>query len=71
MSDIYTAQNFTHLLGLPGLSDTLLTHHFTLYEGYVNNTNTLLKKMNAIREERLGGNDERKEESAELHRRYS
>lgn len=71
MSHIYAAQNFTHLLGLPGLSDTLLTNHFTLYEGYVNNTNILLKKMNAIREERLGGNDERKEESAELHRRYS
>lgn len=41
MSDIYTAKDFKNLLGLPGLSDTLLTNHFTLYEGYVKNTNTL------------------------------
>lgn len=68
---VYTTKKFDHLLGLTGLSDTLLTNHFTLYEGYVNNTNILLKKMNEIREERLGGNDDRKEESAELHRRYS
>lgn len=42
MSDIYTPQDFKHLLGLPGLSDALLTNHFTLYEGYVKNTNTLI-----------------------------
>jgi Fe-Mn family superoxide dismutase len=67
----YTPKKFDHLLGLPGMSDSLLTNHFTLYEGYVNNTNILLEKMNEIREERLTGNDARKEESAELHRRYS
>lgn len=67
----YLPKNYKHLLGIEGLSDTLLTNHFTLYEGYVNNTNILIKKMNAIQEERLGGNDDRKEESAELHRRYS
>ncbi len=38
----YTAKNFSSLLGSPGLSDTLLKNHFTLYEGYVNNTNKLL-----------------------------
>lgn len=42
MSDIYSARDFKNLLGLSGLSDTLLTNHFTLYEGYVKNTNTLL-----------------------------
>jgi Fe-Mn family superoxide dismutase len=68
---MYTPKDYKHLLGLPGFSDALLTNHFTLYEGYVNNTNILLKKMNEIREERLTGNDDRKEESAELHRRYS
>jgi Fe-Mn family superoxide dismutase len=67
----YEAKNFDHLLGLAGFSDTLLKNHFTLYQGYVNNTNILLKKMNEIRIERLDGNDNRKEESAELHRRYS
>jgi Fe-Mn family superoxide dismutase len=67
---MYTAKDFSHLLGLEGFSDTLLKNHFTLYEGYVNNTNLLLKKMNEIREERLDGDEGRKEESAELHRRY-
>lgn len=38
---MYTPQNFSHLLGLDGLSDTLLTNHFTLYEGYVKNTNAV------------------------------
>lgn len=68
---MYQPQDFKHLLGLEGFSDTLLTNHFALYEGYVNNTNTLLQKMNDIRAERLDGNESRKEESAELHRRYA
>lgn len=68
---MYEPKDFSHLLGTPGFSDALLNNHFALYQGYVNNTNTLLKKMNDIRIERLNGNDERKEESAELHRRYS
>jgi Fe-Mn family superoxide dismutase len=42
MSHVYTARDFTPLLGLSGLSDTLLTNHFTLYEGYVKNTNALI-----------------------------
>lgn len=45
MSDIYTLQDFKHLLGLPGLSDALLTNHFTLYEGYVKNTNILIELL--------------------------
>lgn len=67
---MYTAKNFEHLLGLQGFSDTLLKNHFTLYEGYVNNVNSLLGKMNEIREERKSGIESRKEESAELHRRF-
>lgn len=67
----YTPKDFSSLLGTEGFSDTLLTNHFTLYEGYVNNTNTLLKKINEIRTERLEGNESHKEESAELHRRYA
>ncbi len=42
MSDIYTAKDFTPLLGLPGFSDTMLNNHFTLYQGYVKNTNALV-----------------------------
>lgn len=58
-------------MGLNGFSDTMLKNHFTLYEGYVNNVNSLMKKMNEIREERKGGVEDRKEESAELHRRFA
>jgi Fe-Mn family superoxide dismutase len=45
MSDIYTAKNFKHLLGLPGFSDAMLTNHFALYEGYVKNTNLLISLL--------------------------
>src|SRR4030043_2204310 len=39
---IYKAKDFTSLLGMAGFSDTLLKNHFTLYEGYVTNTNKLI-----------------------------
>jgi Fe-Mn family superoxide dismutase len=48
MSDIYTAKDFTSLLGLPGFSDVMLTNHFTLYEGYVKNTNLLMEKLDTL-----------------------
>ncbi len=73
----YIAKDFTHLLEgssgttLAGFSDTMLSNHFTLYGGYVNNVNTLMTKMNEIRIERMDGNEVRKEESAELHRRFA
>jgi Fe-Mn family superoxide dismutase len=35
----YEAKNFESLLGTKGLSDQLLKNHFTLYQGYVTNTN--------------------------------
>lgn len=38
----YVAKDYKHLLGLPGFSETLLNNHFTLYQGYVTNTNKLL-----------------------------
>lgn len=37
----YEPKNFDHLLGTPGFSDQLLKNHFTLYQGYVKNTNDL------------------------------
>lgn len=39
---MYQTQDFKYLLGIEGLSDALLANHFTLYEGYVNNTNKLI-----------------------------
>ncbi len=38
----YEAMNFEKLLGTDGLSDQLLANHFTLYNGYVANTNKLI-----------------------------
>ncbi len=38
----YTAKDYSALIGLPGFSETLLRNHFTLYQGYVKNTNKLL-----------------------------
>jgi len=38
----YTAKDYSKLIGLPGFSDTLLKNHFTLYQGYVTNTNKVL-----------------------------
>ena len=35
----YVAMNYDALLEMDGFSDTLLKNHFTLYQGYVNNTN--------------------------------
>ena len=39
----YMAKDFSDLLGNTGLSDELLKMHFTLYHGYVKNTNLLIK----------------------------
>jgi superoxide dismutase, Fe-Mn family len=38
----YTAKDYGKLIGLEGFSETLLKNHFTLYQGYVTNTNKLL-----------------------------
>lgn len=59
---MYTAKDFSHLLGLPGLSDALLNNHFTLYQGYVTNTNKLVELMK--------GKEAGTPEFAELHRRF-
>ena len=59
---MYEPKDFSHLLGLQGFSDTLLNNHFTLYQGYVKNTNALLEKFKTI--------DPASAEAAELHRRF-
>src|SRR5687768_17536481 len=38
----YEAKNYDRLLGTKGFSETLLKNHFTLYQGYVTNTNKLV-----------------------------
>ncbi len=37
----YTAKDYGKLIGMEGFSQALLTNHFTLYQGYVTNTNKL------------------------------
>jgi superoxide dismutase, Fe-Mn family len=39
---MYTAKDYSKLIGMEGLSEALLNNHFTLYQGYVTNTNKLL-----------------------------
>lgn len=63
---MYPIQDYKHLLGLPGLSDALLTNHFTLYEGYVNNTNKLTEKLKDM----LASDQAATPEYAELKRRF-
>lgn len=46
----YEAKKFDHLLGLTGFSEALLNNHFTLYEGYIKNTNALSDKLKALSE---------------------
>ena len=62
----YAPKNFQNLLGTPGFSDTLLTTHFGLYEGYVKNTNTLLETLEKYRQEGKSATPE----YAELKRRF-
>lgn len=62
----YIAENFDHLLGITGFSDQLLKNHFTLYQGYVNNTNKLMDTlMMMVRENKMTT-----PEFAELKRRF-
>ncbi|KKR95997.1 MAG: Superoxide dismutase, Fe-Mn family [candidate division TM6 bacterium GW2011_GWE2_41_16] len=62
---MYVAKNFTHLLGIPGLSNQLLENHFKLYQGYVDNTNKLLE----LTKNMLEHGEAAKPEFCELKRR--
>lgn len=62
----YEAKNYDHLVGLEGFSDTLLKNHFTLYQGYVTNTN----KLSDILKAKLEAGETATPEFAELKRRF-
>lgn len=47
----YTAKDYTKLLGMEGFSETLLRNHFTLYQGYVTNTNKLMDTLHQMSKE--------------------
>lgn len=61
----YTAKDYSSLIGMEGFSETLLKNHFTLYQGYVTNTNKLLDLLAAMLKEGKVGTPE----YAELKRR--
>ena len=61
----YTAKDYSNLIGMDGFSETLLKNHFTLYQGYVTNTNKLMDLLaSMLKEGRVGT-----PEYAELKRR--
>jgi len=41
----YAAKDYSKLIGMEGFSETLLKNHFTLYQGYVTNTNRLAELL--------------------------
>ena len=51
----YAAKDYKGLLGMKGFSDTLLNNHFTLYQGYVTNTNKLMDTLGAMLKEDKAG----------------
>ena len=61
----YTAKDYARLIGMAGFSEALLKNHFTLYQGYVTNTNKLLDTL----EQMLKEDKTATPEFAELKRR--
>lgn len=47
----YTAKDYAKLVGMPGFSEALLKNHFTLYQGYVTNTNKVLDTLDQVLKE--------------------
>ncbi len=62
----YSAKDFNQLLGMKGFSEILLKNHFTLYQGYVNNTNKLVDTVGTMLKEGKTATPE----YAELKRRF-
>lgn len=61
----YNAKDYSKLIGMVGFSETLLKNHFTLYQGYVTNTNKVLDTLDGMLNEGKTGIPE----FAELKRR--
>lgn len=62
----YEPKNYDYLLGTEGFSDQLLKNHFTLYQGYVANTNKVLESLKNLEGEEKTGTPE----YTELKRRF-
>jgi Fe-Mn family superoxide dismutase len=44
----YVARDYSKLIGMQGFSEALLKNHFTLYQGYVTNTNKVLDMLSQM-----------------------
>jgi superoxide dismutase, Fe-Mn family len=62
---MYTAKDYSKLIGMEGFSENLLKIHFTLYQGYVTNSNKVLDTLGLMLKEDKTGTPE----FAELKRR--
>lgn len=61
----YAAKEYSKLIGMEGFSETLLKNHFTLYQGYITNTNKALDTLDQMLKDGKTGAPE----FAELKRR--
>jgi len=62
---MYTAKDYSKLIGMEGFSETILKNHFNLYQGYVTNTNKIIGMLSQMVTEDRAGTPE----WAELKRR--
>ncbi len=62
----YVARDYSKLIGMQGFSETLLKNHFTLYQGYVANTNKVADVLDQMLKDGKTGAPE----YAELKRRF-
>jgi superoxide dismutase, Fe-Mn family len=62
----YTAKDYAALVGMEGFSETLIKNHFTLYQGYVTNTNKVMDILGQLLKDGKAGTPE----YAELKRRF-
>ncbi|QXE91942.1 Fe-Mn family superoxide dismutase [Geomonas subterranea] len=62
----FTAKEYSQLIGMPGFSEALLNNHFTLYQGYVKNSNALDEQLMQMCKEGKGSEPV----FAELKRRF-
>ena len=62
----YTAKDYSVLVGMEGFSETLIKNHFTLYQGYVTNTNKVADILDQMLKDGKTGTPE----YAELKRRF-
>jgi Fe-Mn family superoxide dismutase len=47
----YSAKDYSSIIGMEGFSENLLKNHFTLYQGYVTNTNKVLDTLDGMLKE--------------------